>query len=215
MPDLQTLLLFAAASLALLVVPGPAVMYIVTRSATQGRRAGIVSMLGIEAGGLVHVAAAGLGLSALLASSATAFTALKYLGAAYLVYLGIRKLRERDEDPDRPSGGRSRPRLFWEGVLVQILNPKTAVFFLAYLPQFVDPTRGSVALQVVVLGLCFTALAVLSDGVYALAAGTAGGWLRARRNLSRRLVRLSGGVYIGLGAAAALSGARPGDVTKT
>jgi threonine/homoserine/homoserine lactone efflux protein len=209
MPDLQTLLLFAAASLALLVVPGPAVIYIVTRSVTQGRRAGIVSMLGIEAGGLVHVAAAALGLSALLASSAAAFTALKYLGAAYLVYLGIRKLRERDEEPDRPSGGRSRPRLFWEGVLVQVLNPKTALFFLALLPQFVDPTRGFVALQVVLLGLCFTALAVLSDGAYALAAGTAGGWLRARRNLSRRLVKLSGGVYIGLGAAAAFSDARP------
>jgi threonine/homoserine/homoserine lactone efflux protein len=209
MPDLQTLLLFAAASLALLVVPGPAVIYIVTRSVTQGRRAGIVSMLGIEAGGLVHVAAAALGLSALLASSAAAFTVLKYLGAAYLVYLGVRKLRERDEEPDRPSEGRSRPRLFWEGVLVQVLNPKTALFFLALLPQFVDPARGSVALQVVLLGLCFTALAVLSDGAYALAAGTAGGWLRARRNLFRRLVKLSGGVYIGLGAAAAFSGARP------
>jgi threonine/homoserine/homoserine lactone efflux protein len=209
MPDLQTLLLFAAASLALLVVPGPAVIYIVTRSVTQGRRAGIVSMLGIEAGGLVHVVAAALGLSALLASSATAFTAVKYLGAAYLVYLGVRRLRERVEEPDRTSEGRSRPRLFWEGVLVQVLNPKTALFFLALLPQFVDPARGSVAVQVVLLGLCFTALAVLSDGAYALAAGTAGGWLRARRNLFRRLVKLSGGVYIGLGAAAAFSGARP------
>jgi threonine/homoserine/homoserine lactone efflux protein len=208
MPDPHTLLLFTAASFALLVVPGPAVIYVVTRSVSQGRRAGIVSMLGIETGGLVHVAAAALGLSALLASSVTAFTALKYLGAAYLLYLGIRKLTEQGDELDEPSEGHSHPRLFWEGVLVQVLNPKVALFFLAFLPQFIDPASGGVTLQVVVLGLCFTGLAVLSDGAYALAAGTVGGWLRARRNLRRWLVKLSGGVYIGLGAAAAFSGTR-------
>jgi len=208
-PDLNKLILFAGASLALLVVPGPAVIYIVTRSVSQGRRAGVVSMLGIEAGGLVHVIAAALGLSALLASSAVSFTALKYLGAVYLVYLGIRKFQERGEETDLPSMHRSEARLFWEGVLVQILNPKTAVFFLAFLPQFVDPADGAVALQVVVLGLFFTCLALLSDGVYAVAAGAAGGWLRARAPLRRRLALVSGGVYIGLGAAAALSGVRP------
>lgn len=208
MPDPHTLLLFTATSLALLVVPGPAVIYVVTRSLSQGRRAGIVSMLGIETGGLVHVAAAVLGLSALLASSKMAFTVLKYLGAAYLVYLGVRKLTERGEELVEPPEDHSHSRLFWEGVLVQVLNPKVALFFLAFLPQFIDPTRG-VGLQIVVLGLCFTGLALLSDGAYALAAGTVGGWLRARRNLRGWLVKVSGGVYIALGAAAAFSGARP------
>jgi threonine/homoserine/homoserine lactone efflux protein len=206
MPEPHTLLLFAAASFALIVVPGPSVIYIVTRSVSQGRRAGLVSVLGIEAGGLVHVAAAAVGLSALVASSATAFTVLKYAGAAYLIFLGIRKLRERPEPDAVDSDGRTNSRLFWEGVLVNALNPKTATFFVAFLPQFLDPARGSVALQALVLGCLFVAIAMVSDAVWALLAGTAG---RRLRLAGTAMARVSGGVYVGLGSAAALAEGRP------
>ena len=205
MPELHALLVFAAASLVLIVVPGPGVIYIVTRSLGQGRAAGLVSMLGVEAGNLVHVAAAAIGLSAVLASSAEAFTVVKYAGAAYLLYLGIRALLSRGEDVEAPAS-RGRRRLFWQGLVVAALNPKTALFFLAFLPQFMDPSRGSVALQAAVLGALFVALATLSDAAYAVLAGSAGGWLRRRLAHRGRLARISGGVYIALGAAAALSG---------
>ena len=205
MPEPHALLVFAAASLVLIVVPGPGVIYIVTRSLGQGRAAGLVSMLGVEAGNLVHVAAAAIGLSAVLASSAEAFTVVKYAGAAYLLYLGIRALLSRGEDVDAPAS-RGRRRLFWQGFVVAALNPKTALFFLAFLPQFMDPSRGSVALQAAALGALFVALATLSDAAYAVAAGSAGGWLRHRLAHSGRLSRISGGVYMALGAAAALSG---------
>ena len=207
MPDTSTLLVFAGASLALLVVPGPAVVYIVTRSLDQGRRAGIVSTLGIEAGTLVHALAAAIGLSALIASSATAFTIVKYAGAAYLIYLGVRKLLQREPwDEDAPPSASSR--LFLEGVVVQVLNPKVAIFFLAFLPQFVDPSRGAVALQTLALGTLFTLLALASDGVYAVLAGAAGRWLRADRRSRRWLSRSSGGVYVALGTTTALAGSR-------
>ena len=208
MPEASTLVLFALASLVLLVVPGPSVLYIVTRSLEQGPRAGIVSMLGVETGALVHVAAAAVGLSALLTSSAAAFTVVKYAGAAYLVYLGVRKLLRGGAQ----SIARQRPRhsrLFWDGMIVNVLNPKTGAFFLAFLPQFVDPGRGGAPLQVLLLGATFVLLAVLSDGAYALLAGTAARWLHGGARSRRWLDRMTAGVYIGLGAAAALSGARP------
>jgi len=207
MPDGSTLLLFTAASLALLLVPGPAVIYVVTRSLDQGRAAGIVSVLGVETGTFAYALGAALGLSALIASSATAFTVVKYAGAAYLIYLGVRSLFERGEveDDALPS---ARSRLFVKGMFVQLLNPKIAIFFVAFLPQFVDPSHGAVAVQTLVLGTIFTSLAVLSDSAYALAAAAAGGWLRGRSS-RRRLAKLSGVVYIGLGATAALSGSRP------
>src|SRR5690242_2030640 len=154
MPSPTALLLFAAASIALLVVPGPSVLYIVTRSVSQGRRAGLISVLGVHVGSVVHVSAAALGLSALLASSATAFAAVKYLGAAYLCWLGVRKLRRRGAGPVEETPAVPRARLFTQGVVVNVLNPKTAIFFLAFLPQFVDPRRGPVAVQIVVLGAC-------------------------------------------------------------
>jgi threonine/homoserine/homoserine lactone efflux protein len=210
-PSGSTLAVFALASFLLIVVPGPAVLYVVTRSIAQGRRAGLVSMLGIEAGGLVHVAAAAIGLSAVIASSATAFTAIKLAGAAYLIYLGVRRLVARDEAlPEVAVGVRSGKRLFAQGVVVNVLNPKTAVFFLAFLPQFVDPARGAVTLQFVVLGLTFVAVAMLSDGAYALVAGTAGDWLRGSERVRRWLSCCSGAVFVGLGVTAALSG-RPND----
>jgi threonine/homoserine/homoserine lactone efflux protein len=209
MPDAHTLALFGLASLALLLVPGPAVFYIITRSITEGRRAGAVSMLGIETGGLAHIAAAALGVSAILAASAAAFTAIKYLGAAYLIYLGVRKLLGSAERVDPVPASTSAASLFRQGVIIQVLNPKTAMFFLAFLPQFIDPVRGAVALQIVVLGLYFTVLALLSDGLYVLAAATAGNWLATRTSVRRCLTQLGGGVYIALGAAVALSDTRP------
>jgi threonine/homoserine/homoserine lactone efflux protein len=207
MPDGSTLLLFVGASLALLAIPGPAVIYVVTRSIEHGRTAGMVSMLGVETGTFAYALAAAAGLSGLIAASVAAFTVVKYAGAAYLLYLGVRKLLERDQPQDASLTGRSR--LFLKGTLVQLLNPKIAIFFVAFLPQFVDSSRGSVAAQILVLGTIFTVLAVLSDGAYVLLAGAVGGWLRTGRRARSRLAKLSGGVYIGLGLTAALSGSRP------
>jgi threonine/homoserine/homoserine lactone efflux protein len=207
-PDVSTFLLFAAAALAFLAIPGPSVFYIVTRSLVQGRRAGVTSMLGVQAGGLVHVVAAAFGVSALIASSAEAFTIVKYAGAAYLVLLGVRKLLARDDEqedlePGRPSSG---ARLFWQGMIVNVLNPKTALFFLAFLPQFVDPSAGPVAPQMLVLGTLLVGLGVLSDGTYALLAAGAGRRLRSAAASRRVLERVSGGVFVGLGVVAALAG---------
>jgi threonine/homoserine/homoserine lactone efflux protein len=210
MPSLDTLGVFALAVLAFAAIPGPAVFYIVTRSVSQGRRAGYVSAAGIAAGGLFHVAAATLGISALLASSATAFTVVKYFGAAYLVYLGVRSLRREDDgDPVNPVLALPPRRVFRDGVVVAVLNPKTALFFLAFLPQFVEPGRGPVPMQLAVLGLVLVVIALASDISYALVSGSARNWLRNRRELLRRSRFLTGGVYITLGVTAALTGERP------
>ncbi|GII53387.1 RhtB family transporter [Planotetraspora thailandica] len=203
---MTTLALFAAATLALLIVPGPAVLYIVTRSVAQGRTAGLVSVLGVHAGSLVHVAAAALGISALLAASAVAFSVVKYLGAAYLVYLGVRKLMSRadDEGPiEVPVASRSR--LIGEGFVVNVLNPKTAIFFMAFLPQFADPARGPIAPQILLLGLIWIVLGLASDGSYALVSSALAGRLRRSARAHRRLDIGSGLVYIGLGAVAAFA----------
>jgi threonine/homoserine/homoserine lactone efflux protein len=207
MPDASTFLVFAAASIAFLVIPGPSVFYIVTRSLAQGRRAGVASMLGVQAGGLVHVVAAAFGVSALIASSATAFTIVKYAGAAYLIAIGLRKLLSRGEEDvePEPSGPTPESRLFWQGAVVNVLNPKTALFFLAFLPQFVDPS-APVAPQMLVLGTMLVGIGVVSDGTYALVAAGAGRKLRETAAARRRLDRLSGGVFVGLGLVAALAG---------
>lgn len=207
MPDLTTLALFAAATLALLLVPGPAVLYIVTRSVAQGRGAGMVSVLGIHLGSVVHVAAAALGVSALLAASATAFTLVKYLGAAYLVWLGVRKLMSRPDGAEAAGAPVvSRSRMFWEGFVVNVLNPKTAIFFLAFLPQFTDPSRGPIAPQILLLGAIWIALGMASDGAFALLASAMAGRLRRSARARRRLDVTSGLVYIGLGAVTAFTG---------
>ena len=153
-PEWGSLGVFVAAALLLLVTPGPAVLYIVARSVDQGRAAGLVSALGVHAGTLVHIGAAAAGLSVLLAASATLFTLVKYLGAAYLVFLGVRRLLDRTR-LGGPGQARAIPwrRAFLDGAIVNVLNPKTALFFLAFLPQFVDPARGSVGPQVLALGL--------------------------------------------------------------
>ncbi|MDQ3994689.1 MAG: LysE family translocator [Actinomycetota bacterium] len=208
-PDAATVAVFAAAALALLVVPGPAVLYIVAQSVHRGRGAGLVSMLGIQVGGLVHVAAAALGLSSLLVSSAFAFEIVKYAGAAYLVLLGIRRLLDRDREEIVEVGSeRELGRLFRRGILVNVLNPKTALFFFAFLPQFVDPATPTPALQIAFLGLLFVGIAVVSDGAYALAAGTLGGWLRRSRWFVRAERFVSGSVFVGLGVATAFAGSK-------
>jgi threonine/homoserine/homoserine lactone efflux protein len=201
------LAVFLVATLALLLTPGPSVLYITARSIDQGRQAGLVSVLGVGIGTLFHITAAALGLSALLLSSALAFNVVKYLGAAYLIYLGIRKLLGKDEAQGETAfKQRSLRRVFIQGIVVNILNPKTALFFFAFLPQFVDPTRGSVALQIFTLGLIFAALGLMSDGMYAVLAGSIGGWLKRNPTFMRRQRFLTGGIYVALGLTAALAG---------
>ena len=206
MPSLDTLLVFAAASAALVAIPGPAVLYVVAQSAHYGRVTGIVGVAGIATGALVHVAAAVIGLSSLLLSSAVAFEVVKYAGAAYLVYVGVRRLLARDESlGDTPATMRSRRRVFTQGVVVNVLNPKVALFFVSLLPQFVDVAAGSVPLQMLVLGLTWVVVAFLGDCVWALAAGTAGGLLRRSRR-ARTVERwATGGIFVSLGAATALA----------
>jgi len=210
MPDASTFALFVAAALALLLVPGPAVLYVVTRSVDQGRPAGLVSVLGVGIGSLVHITFAAIGLSALLVSSAAAFSAVKWLGAAYLIWLGLQRLLTLGEE-DAPAAVEPErlSRVFLHGVVVNVLNPKTALFFLAFLPQFVDPARGAAWMQIIVLGATFVAVGLCTDSLYALLGGTAGDWLRRKsQGESFRWMRryVPGGVYIALGAATAVSG---------
>jgi threonine/homoserine/homoserine lactone efflux protein len=206
-PEPSTFLVFLAATIALLVVPGPVVIFVVTRSITQGRIAGLVSVLGVHTGSVVHVAAAALGISALLAASATAFGVVKYLGAAYLVFLGLQRLLRRGHDDEAVDFTPTpRAHLYRQGIVVNVLNPKTAIFFLAFLPQFANPDRGPVAIQIAVLGICFILLGLLSDSAYALLSGTVSGRLRRSASVRRHLDRVSGVIYLGLGATAALAG---------
>lgn len=210
MPDTSTLALFAIAALTLIVVPGPAVLFIVSRSIEQGRAAGLVSVLGVGAGAIVHVAAAALGLSSLLLSSAVAFDVVKYAGAVYLVYLGVRTLLSKETfDPLEPARRRSLGRTFTQGAVVNVFNPKTALFFFAFLPQFVDVDAGHVGAQIAVLGTVFVAIALVSDSIWAIAAGTAADRLRAGAGLARMRRLVSGSVLVGLGVVAALADARP------
>jgi threonine/homoserine/homoserine lactone efflux protein len=199
--------LFVLAALALLLVPGPAVLYVVARSVQQGRRAGLASVVGIHVGTLVHITAATLGLSALVVSSAVAFTAVKIAGAVYLVGLGLWTLFSRRAETDVALGGdRSLRRAFAQGIVVNVLNPKTAIFFLAFLPQFVDADAPHPAVQIAFLGVLFALLGLVTDSLWALAAGTAGGVLRRSRRFVRTQRYVTGGVYIGLGAVTALAG---------
>jgi threonine/homoserine/homoserine lactone efflux protein len=207
-PGPTNLGLFVVAALVLLLTPGPAVLYIVARSMEQGRLAGFVSDLGIHAATLVHVLAAALGLSALLASSALAFSVVKYAGAAYLIWIGLRKIfgRAQPAEASLHLPRYSYARLFRDGFIVNLLNPKTALFFLAFLPQFVEVSRGHLAMQIAFLGLLFAAIGFVTDGCYALAAGTAGNWLKRSRGYLRFERYVSGGLFIGLGVTAAFAG---------
>ena len=202
MPSTHAFTVFIPAALVLLAIPGPAVLYIITTSVEGGRRHGLLSVSGVHIGSLVHIAAAVAGLSALIVSSAIAFSTVKYVGAAYLVFVGVRKWLERDDPVEaqaRPP--RSGRRVFTQGVVVNVLNPKTALFFLAFLPQFIDRDR-TVWTQIAVLGLVWVGLGLVSDGAYALAGGTIGGVFRRRRKAVRYT---SGAIFVGLGAVAASS----------
>jgi threonine/homoserine/homoserine lactone efflux protein len=206
-PDYSSLLLFVSAALVLLAIPGPAVLHVTSRSIGQGRAAGFVSALGIGVGTLVHVAAAAVGLSALLVSSATAFGAVKYLGAAYLIYLGVQKLRTKESFDLSQEAPRTRlSRIFGQGIIVNILNPKTALFFFAFLPQFVDASRGAVALQILFLGTLFAVMGITSDTLWALFAGTVAQHLKGHARWLNTQRYVSGGMLISLGVATAFAG---------
>jgi threonine/homoserine/homoserine lactone efflux protein len=208
MPDTQTIWLFCLAATALIVIPGPAVLYIVAQSVGQGRKAGLVSASGVATGGLVHVFGAAIGISGLLLSSATLFSVVKFAGAAYLIYLGGRRLLGLEASAlVAPTAARSRRQLYRDGAVVNILNPKTALFFYAFLPQFLDPDRGAVAVQALALGALFVAIALLSDSMWALASGSAADWLKARPVAVKLERWVTGTVLVGLGAAAALTSA--------
>jgi threonine/homoserine/homoserine lactone efflux protein len=207
--DTSTLQVFIAAALALLMTPGPAVLYIVTRSIEQGRIAGLVSVLGICTGTLLHVAAAALGLSALLVSSALAFNAVRYLGAVYLIVLGLQTILRPEPPPAASMTARaSLGEVYRQGVIVNVLNPHTALFFFSFLPQFVDASRGRVGVQILGLGLLFVVLSAATDSGWAVATGSAGEWIKRRPRFVRVQRYVTGGVLVGLGAAAAWSGRR-------
>jgi threonine/homoserine/homoserine lactone efflux protein len=209
MLDMNTLPLFIIAAVTLLLIPGPAVLFVVSRSIHQGRRAGLVSVLGLHVGTSFHILAAVMGLSAVLLSSALAFDIIKYLGAAYLIYMGIHTLRSPEKTSDEAKlKDASFLRIFSQAVLVNALNPKTALFFLAFLPQFVDSARGSVSLQMLLLGLLFIGLGMMTDSFYALLAGTFGDWLKKSQGFAYAQRYVAGMVYIGLGVTAAFTGSR-------
>lgn len=205
--DPAPLLLFCLAAMTLAAIPGPATLYIVARGVHQGRMAGIVSTWGIASGNLVHISAAALGVSTLLLSSALAFSLVKYLGAAYLISLGIRQLIHSSAAPTAPQlRPQSLKQIFAQGFVVNALNPKAALFFVAFLPQFIDPSKGSVLVQVLFLGAVFTIVANAVDSLYALISGTIGGWLNGRGRFRKLQKYFAGGTYIGLGMATAFTG---------
>jgi len=209
MPEFSQLTFFIGASLALLLVPGPAVLYITARSANQGQLAGLVSVLAIETANFLQAVAATLGLSAILLSSALAFDIVKYLGAAYLIYLGIRKLLIPEKGME---SGEIKPesltRIYWQGFAINLLNPKTALFFFAFLPQFVDPKKGNVTGQTLLLGALFVGLALITDSLYALAASSLAERLRGNQHFLKGQRYFAGLVYVGLGITTALTGTK-------
>jgi threonine/homoserine/homoserine lactone efflux protein len=208
LPNHSQLLFFISAAVVLLAIPGPAVLYIVGRSIGQGRNAGFVSALGIGVGTLIHTAAAAIGLSALLVSSAAAFSIVKYLGAAYLVILGIQRMRSEESltsssDPAVPRA--TLARVFGQGIVVNVLNPKTALFFFAFVPQFIDPARGHVAVQILSLGVLFACMGTTSDCIWAFFSSSVARSLRANARWARNERYVSGGILISLGLVTAFA----------
>lgn len=210
MPDAAHLAAFFAATITIALIPGPGILYVLARSLGGGRAVGLRSSYGTGVGGLFHVAAAAVGLSAIIAASATAFTTVKYLGAAYLIWLGVSALRQRDVPAPhaRDEGGARGDGAFRQGIVTEALNPKTALFFLTFLPQFCQPENGPLALQVLVLGTVAVALNTLVDVVVAFGAGRISDRLRQNPALWRRQQVATGGALIGLGLFAAASGHR-------
>jgi threonine/homoserine/homoserine lactone efflux protein len=208
-PDASTFAAFAAASLALLLIPGPAVLYIINRSVSDGRTVGLAAVGGLELGNLVHALAAAAGLSAVLATSAMAFNAVKWVGAAYLIFVGLRTLLRRPLPVATDRAAISHRRAFTQGVVVNILNPKVALFFLSFLPQFIDPDRGS-GRQALALGVMFVVIGCVTDSIYSLVASSLRQVLVRGRALAFVQRYVAGTVFIGLGlvAATATAGAR-------
>lgn len=208
MPTTATLIAFAAAAFALAVIPGPNLIYIITRGIQQGRRAAVVSSMGVQFGMVVHIVLATFGLSALVARSPMLYDVLRYAGAAYLVWLGVSLLRKRHAPVDAPGDLRpeSMRRLFLHGLAINLLNPKVILFVLALLPQFIDPARGSTATQMLMLGAVMIVIALVSDTCYGLASGSLGVWLRRHPGSMSRGDRISGLVYLALGVFVALAG---------
>jgi threonine/homoserine/homoserine lactone efflux protein len=205
MPSLGTYAVFIATALVLLAIPGPAVLYVVSRSIDQGRSAGLASVFGITTGTVVHVTLAAVGLSSLILASHVAFDAVRFVGAAYLVYLGIRRLLTRGADEEiEVKVPRTRRDLYTQGVIVNLLNPKTIVFIFAFIPQFVDVNDGHVWFQILLLGLTFATLGCLSDSLYAFAAGTVADRLRGTPLIGRVERWFGGTALVGLGITAAV-----------
>ncbi len=202
MPTVGSLIEFALASLALLVIPGPAVIYILNRSIVGGRSVGLAAVGGLEIGNFIHVIAATVGLSAVIATSATAFSLVKWLGAGYLIYVGIHTLVRKPTELSAARGPTSLRRSFIQGVVVNTLNPKVALFFLSFLPQFINTSRGSAALQSLIFGSLFVLLGILSDGAYALLASGLRETLLSGRTLPFIQRYVSGVVFIALGVVA-------------
>ncbi len=207
MIDVDTILLFCVTAFVLIITPGPNQIYIIARSTSQGRKAGILSALGVDAGTLVHVVAASLGLSALLASSALAYSIVRYAGAGYLIYLGIRTWLSRNNNTKCENmefiSGR---RIFIQGMLTNILNPKAALFFLAILPQFVNEAHGHATEQMLILGCLFALIGMCIDLAVAILSSSVGVWLRQKTGFQRGQKWAAGGVYFSLGLSTALTG---------
>lgn len=206
MPDLSTIATFAIASFALLIIPGPAVIYVINRSVADGRAVGLAAVAGLELGNTVHVLAASVGLSAVLAGSAVAFNAIKWLGVVYLVAVGINTLRKPPAVIDDQQPSMSRRRALVQGIVVNTLNVKVALFFLSFLPQFIDPDAGNAGVQSFVLGMVFVIIGVVTDGTYALVASGLRGVLVRGRALPFVQRYVAGTVFIGLGILAATTG---------
>ena len=208
--DTSSIILFLSAAFFVLVVPGPAVIYITTRSLDQGTKAGIVSTIGIAFGSVIHVGFAAFGLSAILVTSAYAFAIIKFAGAAYLIYLGITKLFSKTKfDFEKEKIQKSNSKMFVEGMLVNLLNPKTALFFFSFLPQFADAANGSIALQIFILGMIFVLMGLVSDSLYAIVAGTFQKYILTHPRILNIQKYVTGSIYILLGAVTALtSGSR-------
>ena len=207
--ETSQLSLFLIASFALLITPGPAVLYIVARSMNQGRMAGIASVLGVETANFFHASAAALGLSAILLSSALAFNVVKYLGAAYLIYLGVRKIMSKENEAKAElSGQENLARIYTQGFVVNLFNPKTALFFFAFLPQFVNTSNVNITLQMFLLGIMFVVMGTITDGCYAFVSSSIANQLKDKQGFARNQRYFTGLIYIGLGVVTAFTGSR-------
>ena len=207
--EASQLSLFLIASFALLITPGPAVLYIVARSMNQGRIAGMASVLGVETANFFHASAAALGLSAILLSSALAFNVVKYLGAAYLIYLGLRKIMSReDETKTELNRQENLFRIYTQGFVVNLFNPKTALFFFAFLPQFVNTSNANITLQMFLLGIMFVVMGTITDGCYAFVSSSIANQLKDNQGFARNQRYFTGLIYIGLGVVTAFTGSR-------